>query len=61
MARAYKANGEWAARDFCCDLFGVPDQETKNELILAIPERGRCRPTTEGASPSLSGQLVVRA
>eukprot|EP00966_Prymnesium_polylepis_P152311 3517872-Prymnesium_polylepis.2 len=23
MARAYKANGEWAARDFCCDFFGV--------------------------------------
>jgi hypothetical protein len=47
---SYKANGEhdgeWAARDFCCDCFGVPDQETKNELfsrplsVIAVGSRG---------------------
>eukprot|EP00966_Prymnesium_polylepis_P179375 4152766-Prymnesium_polylepis.1 len=33
MAHAYKAIGECAARDFGCDFFGAPDQETKIELF----------------------------
>eukprot|EP00966_Prymnesium_polylepis_P180143 4170878-Prymnesium_polylepis.1 len=42
-ARTYKANGEWAVRDFCCDCFSVLDQETKNELSSRSAEGRRCR------------------
>eukprot|EP00966_Prymnesium_polylepis_P076604 1775666-Prymnesium_polylepis.1 len=47
------------ARDFCCDFFGVPDQETKNELILAIPERDRCR-NARAAAWSMNNARAIR-
>eukprot|EP00966_Prymnesium_polylepis_P220504 5100548-Prymnesium_polylepis.1 len=36
MAHAYMANSEWAARDFGYGCFSAPDQETKNEALLAL-------------------------
>eukprot|EP00966_Prymnesium_polylepis_P015754 363812-Prymnesium_polylepis.2 len=48
MAHTYKANGEWAVRDFCCDCFSVLDQETNNELSLRSAEGRRCRLARRG-------------
>ena len=48
MARAYQANDEWAVHDFYCDCFGVPDQETENELFSRSADRDRCRLARHG-------------